>query len=179
NWSTFDLTPYIYVKEVKYDVEDPNILYASGGLNGLHDTVYFLQSIDAGDTWNVIHREMPGSGNVGRVLDFEIIDGGIIYVTDLGGLYYLESIIETTTDEIKKQKAIINLFPNPTRDILFVSSDKVIETLTLFDGSGKTIIQRSIKTTPYTLQLDNLKEGTYYLRIRINDQDYLRKVIKH
>jgi hypothetical protein len=80
----------------------------------------------------------------------------------------------------------LKIFPNPTSGILYIRSDKDIETdlsIKLIDQSGRVIF---VKTTDksevnagITLDLSNLKNGIYILRINNSDIVKIRKVIKH
>ena len=178
SWSTFDLDPYLYVYQFKYDTEDPNIVYASGGINGEFDIIYFLKSTDAGDTWSVLHQEIPGNGNVAQVLDFEIIDDGIVYLTALGGLYYLESSV-LSTDKISDEKVQIQLYPNPVWSNVTLRSSEIIEELTICDNLGRVVRSEIVNSTTYNLNVESFERGVYYLHVLTHSGKQIKKMVKN
>lgn len=177
-WSTFDLTPYLYVYEIKYDAIDPNILYASGGLNGELDTIYFIKSIDAGDTWSFVHEEIPGNGNVAQVLEFKVLDDRIIYRTALGGLYQIDSSILTTTSDIQSEQSQFELFPNPVYRTATIRSDQIIENLILYNNLGQEIFNDQVDANTYALNLENYKSGIYFLQVMVKGMPQIMRIVK-
>lgn len=176
-WSTFNLTPYLYINEIQYDSNNPNILYASGGLNGIYDTIYFLKSFDAGDTWNIIHQELSSFGDVGQVIDFEILNEGIIYLTELGGMYFLDAAVLNNNDIIE-EFAEIYISPNPFEGVINVKSSQLIESITLCDNLGRIIERFNKPDYSYSFNLENMNVGIYYLHIQVNDTLVSKKIVK-
>lgn len=84
----------------------------------------------------------------------------------------------------------IQVYPNPTQHELFVESYETVVAdygLNLFDGAGKVVMSREGKTVVgmnrFTLDLQSLAGGTYYLMVRKNGangqpQNYSFKIQK-
>jgi hypothetical protein len=73
----------------------------------------------------------------------------------------------------------ITIYPNPANDIIHISSrDQDIETVTLYDYTGKEIIHQPTNNKNAILYVKNLSAGIYSLRIDMKDASTIyRKAI--
>jgi hypothetical protein len=78
------------------------------------------------------------------------------------------------------------IFPNPTSGILFIRSDADIKTaliIKIIDGSGRVVFNNKFDNFEadmgITLNLTNLKNGIYILRINNSDIVKIQKIIKY
>ncbi|WP_196892871.1 T9SS type A sorting domain-containing protein [Aureivirga marina] len=70
----------------------------------------------------------------------------------------------------------LSIYPNPTKEHIFISSSKEISKLELFDITGKIIIE---KRNSYELNLESIEKGIYYLKIyREKNRISTHKIIK-
>jgi hypothetical protein len=72
---------------------------------------------------------------------------------------------------------IINIYPNPTNGILYISSEKVYHKLDIeiFNQIGKKVMTaNNVKS----LDLRSLPSGTYFLKIDLNNTLESYKIIK-
>lgn len=85
--------------------------------------------------------------------------------------------------EIKnKNNQILNIYPNPCSKNLFISSDinnSGIGSLQIIDISGKVLIWKNHEYLPVKINLDSLEKGIYILKVEIEKQIIIRKVIKN
>lgn len=75
----------------------------------------------------------------------------------------------------------IHVWPNPVHEQLHVRSIRgPIEEITIFDMSGRLVYQRSVKTPDmhHSLLIDDLKAGTYLVRVRTSSGDWRGKMIR-
>jgi Flp pilus assembly pilin Flp len=70
-------------------------------------------------------------------------------------------------EENVTNKGLVKVFPNPTRDVVFVQINDEIEfhLLTLSDAVGNKLIERETSTKVVKLDLTSLAPGTYYLNV--------------
>ncbi len=70
-------------------------------------------------------------------------------------------------EENVTNKGLVRVFPNPTRDVVFVQINDEIEfhLLTLSDAVGNKLIERETSTKVVKLDLTSLAPGTYYLNV--------------
>jgi hypothetical protein len=72
---------------------------------------------------------------------------------------YIIGIEETTGDEI-------NIYPNPARDVLIISSGKnLLSRFELFNSLGKLIKTDTINSNKIYLSTSSYAEGMYYIRV--------------
>ena len=73
----------------------------------------------------------------------------------------------------------VNIYPNPTKDVLNVECEMVNEktTLTLADMMGNTVKQMPFTTQHLTLNITDLSEGVYNLSIKTNEGVLTKKVV--
>ncbi len=69
------------------------------------------------------------------------------------------------------------LFPNPAASIVTIKDAEQYDTISVFDQSGRRVIQKKINSTG-TLNISELQSGIYYVQIEGNDKSYISKLIK-
>lgn len=64
-------------------------------------------------------------------------------------------------------QGLVKVFPNPTRDMVFVQINDEVEfhLLTLADAVGNKLIEQETSTKVVKLDLTSLAPGTYYLNV--------------
>ncbi|HOI32169.1 MAG TPA: T9SS type A sorting domain-containing protein, partial [Bacteroidales bacterium] len=134
---------------------------------------------DHGDTWETISNKDLYSVNAFHTyFEFqEEIAMAYINTTDLG---LLKVNIDLTsvgiTDPDSPSQKALNLYPNPVMDYLTVRSDEKINTVSVYDLSGKLIIS----TETNVVDLSLLKQGFYLVQIKtITGKLFTEKIIRN
>ena len=71
------------------------------------------------------------------------------------------------------------IFPNPGKDFIEVEPKIKIKEFSIISEFGQTIISKSIDFMPSSLDIRNLNEGIYFLKITTEDNNIImRKFIK-
>jgi len=74
---------------------------------------------------------------------------------------------------------LLNLYPNPVKDVLNIELDKKEEyKYSIFNFNGKKVIEGRFNNANYQIDLNNLKSGIYFLRLSSNKTIITKKVIK-
>jgi hypothetical protein len=74
----------------------------------------------------------------------------------------------------------LQIYPNPVSDVLTINSDSEIKTLSLADLYGHIIITVNPDSQFYELNMSQLSEGIYFLRIGTSSSKiFVRKIIKN
>ena len=79
---------------------------------------------------------------------------------------------------VKEFSKPIVIYPNPAKDNLYISSDKKINKLKLYDVQGKLILKKNFERKE-VLNISHLKSGTYFIEIiQENGEKVVEKIIK-
>jgi hypothetical protein len=70
----------------------------------------------------------------------------------------------------------INIYPNPTSDILTISTSLELAGFELYDLQGRQLMQSNGQQR--TLDINNLSNGQYLLYCRTENKTYIKKIIK-
>ena len=75
----------------------------------------------------------------------------------------------------------IDVYPNPTRDYLFISIKEILNNkidIILINNLGENIpLISNLSEDQYTLNLSNYPKGLYTLKVIIDNQSYFKKII--
>ena len=65
----------------------------------------------------------------------------------------------------KTEENVLNIYPNPVEDILYLQSAQLIDSIIIYDGNGKQMLQKtgSVESVP----VSHLQSGIYYLKVII------------
>jgi hypothetical protein len=82
--------------------------------------------------------------------------------------------------EKSKNNFQINIFPNPTNEILNISfmGNDIPSELNVYDGFGKKVITEKIYSSSTTLHLESISEGIYYLSYVIQGKSFQAVFVK-
>lgn len=69
----------------------------------------------------------------------------------------------------------ITIYPNPTKDILNIRTDKLISNIKLFDNLGKEIL--NIDNPTNQINLSDIPKGMYIIKIKIEENLFVKKII--
>lgn len=75
------------------------------------------------------------------------------------------------------EKSGIMTYPNPVKDIFNIVSNNLIENVSATNIAGQTVLNKSVNTKSYKLDLTNLAKGIYMFNIKTKNQTITRKVI--
>ncbi len=75
-----------------------------------------------------------------------------------------------------EKDANINIFPNPTSGIINLKAKDAFEVV-VFNQSGRIIINEKLNENQTILDLSDLSNGVYLLKLKTNSKEYLRRVV--
>jgi len=102
-----------------------------------------------------------------------------------GGPYYQsssniedEGIIDHTNIETVEKNKQLSIYPNPANDILNIENTEIINSIKIFDISGKQIISyQNINQKKVKLNTNHLKAGVYILQIESSSDIKKQRII--
>ena len=105
-----------------------------------------------------------------------------VTLTNGCGTYSIEQSLETTTVGISNLSVgRINVGPNPIKDVLNITSDTNIKSITITNVNGSTIYTNSDETTlsnNINIYTSSWASGLYIVRITTAEKEVIQKIIK-
>lgn len=156
----------------------------------LNNDYFIIESSKNAIDWEALGR-VSGAGNSIETKAYNFID----YNPHLGINYYrLKQVdLDGTTDfsDIKnvviEQDYQINVFPNPANTQLFISikTEKFVQdfstlNIEIFNTLGEKALKKTYSNVPndlIELNISNLRSGTYYLNVEIDDLSVENKLV--
>ena len=76
-----------------------------------------------------------------------------------------------------KQEDYVKIYPNPSKDIFYISSKKTINELIISDLHGKILLNLKVNIKFSKINLSFLKSGLYFCLLKINKDIIVKKII--
>lgn len=129
-------------------------------------------------------------GDFDEELSFTIVfNGEEIYRLDVGDIdalfetVFLKYEIDCAGDNINdiEHNSTLNIYPNPVEDKLFLATEIHIEEIAIYDIYGRhTISQQANETTSQqVIDVDDLNSGVYFVKIKTDDGNIVKRFIKN
>ncbi len=154
-----------------------------GNESGQTDVMIPLADMENG------YRYVTNHGNASISNSWKLIDlpNGTYYwrVQAIDNLYGASPFSEeqsfTITDVAVDSKRALStrIYPNPASDIMNISAEDQINSIALYDMTGRVVLEKSINSTNMSLNLEQVRQGIYFVKIYYaNGADITRKVIR-
>jgi len=104
----------------------------------------------------------------GDLLDRQVLNANQVYLAD--ELWQL-----TDTDNLTEDSKLIELYPNPANDLLYVNTSKILEAIDILDAKGQVIKSFSDMTSDDPISLLGVDAGIYFLRAEVDGQQIVEK----
>ena len=90
-----------------------------------------------------------------------------------------EDEIEDAVEEIIGNN--INIYPNPTKDKIYISSDERIEEIKIYNVNGQqtTVNRQQTSSTGMTINIEHLNSGVYFIKVNTDKGNYIKRFIKY
>ncbi len=105
---------------------------------------------------------VAGSVESGFTQSAMVVDYVRVYQEEVASI---EASLNTTT----------SIYPNPTKDKIYVTSDVAPSSLAVYDVFGKLILRKVHHTD--SINLGNLNHGVYYIEMHFDQDKVVKKVI--
>jgi len=132
-------------------------------------------------TWETLEADFSGIQDAN--VDYVRIVIFYEFIADLSGdgtTYYFDNL---SVDELTSTRVLttaeVQVFPNPTADLWQITSSEArIETLNLFDVSGKLLLNATPNTNTFDIDARQLPTGTYLVRVTTAEGRRIARLIK-
>ncbi len=163
-----------------HSIENSNILSQMNEIM-VHDNKFyalsnlgFFRSID-GITWENLLAD-KFDGNVG-VINYEFDPEGYIFAYTTMGTFKSAEPVSVAEDNsnIDTPNISINIYPNPSSDVLSFDFNGQVDNAEVLDLNGKTI---NCPQSSNSLDISNLSSGAYFLKVTSNGKTFYRQFVK-
>lgn len=99
------------------------------------------------------------------------------FMFDYGSSFNIDNIEIKPLDDLSinnQQKNIVSIFPNPTSDFINIKTENKVESVEIFDYSGKLLLQQKSKK----IDIQHLNQGNYLLKVTTDKGSLTKKIIK-
>lgn len=97
------------------------------------------------------------------------------YSTPLTTSSFNVCVVDTTLQRDEFDLNIIQLYPNPTHDLIYISANQKVDTFELFNSMGQRLKYDDIKPV---ISLEGYENGIYFLKLIKGTESILKKIIK-
>lgn len=164
-WDPVEATGTWFFGDIAYVPGTANTYVTTGINSAAAQGTGSSYSTDGGLTWTIIDN-IPGveGGQRGRVKFYNSTTGWAGFFSDgpngSEGIFEFSGDLSLAVNEAAA-KSNLKIYPNPAVDILNLTSNKKIESVTIYDLTGK-----KVKSTTDTQQINvsSLAKGTYILQ---------------
>ncbi|PVW12639.1 T9SS type A sorting domain-containing protein [Marixanthomonas spongiae] len=131
--------------------------------NSQNSNVFWVGTYD-----NQISNPMTSNDGSGWFVDYPGLDGLYTWSGDCSPVLGVE----------ENDFAQFEVYPNPTDDMLYLRTNKNIESISLFNLLGQELLYRDVSKNATEISLASLPAGTYILRTIVEGKVNTQKVIK-
>ncbi len=73
----------------------------------------------------------------------------------------------------------VNMYPNPTNSTVNINSIENIDSVSIMNILGQTVINKDVNSNDFSLDISELNNGQYFLRLNSNNTTVVKKLIKN
>jgi hypothetical protein len=108
---------------------------------------------------------------------FEDSEGCFINILDTDSLTFpLPLEDEVTLSSPTFQENNVSIYPNPTKDLIYIESNNTINAVKIFDTLGRLVLEQNNPSNQ--IDIFNLSSGLLFVQIETDNGSLVKKVIK-
>ena len=195
---TFDLSSVNYYLNIDAAATEYRSSFSSAdpvdAIWGDDDFVTLMVSEDGGLTWTEIYRwdanNSPGvAGAAMPEVDLSAYSGltkfafyAESYIDNEDIDFFIDNFSITTTSlglEDVNTSSNFTYFPNPVNNVLSIKAQASIDSITVYNMLGQTVVRSTPNTTTTAVDMSGLQTGAYFVQVAINNSIETVRVIKN
>lgn len=170
----FEYDPGRNIMAKEFDFSNANGSNPRGSLiQASNDKLYGMTSYGGDNNLGVLFEYNYKMNAYAKKIDFDGASGALPMYGNL-----IEVLGVSGLDENEEANNSFDIFPNPTTDAVKIKTEDIKGNITLLNALGQAILTQPITEKVFELDLRNLIEGIYYIRIQQPKGTAVRKVIK-
>ena len=195
---TFDLSSVNYYLNIDAAATEYRSSFSSAdpvdAIWGDDDFVTLMVSEDGGLTWTEIYRwdanNSPGvAGAAMPEVDLSAYSGltkfafyAESYIDNEDIDFFIDNFSITTTSlglEDVNTSSNFTYFPNPVNNVLSIKAQASIDSITVYNMLGQTVVKSTPNTTTTAVDMSKLQTGAYFVQVAINNSIETVRVLKN
>ncbi|MBK8720749.1 MAG: T9SS type A sorting domain-containing protein [Saprospiraceae bacterium] len=139
---------------------------------------YVIQNFISDDNWKTtVDYTYLIDGNRNRLESIrKSIANGVLDFSRKVNYFYSQHEVISSVQSIDPK---LKIYPNPTYSVLNLENLNGYEKATIYDINGKLLVQKVISNDVEKIDLSNLTNGIYFLRLVNKNTDIVTKIIKN
>jgi len=154
------------VFDVGYDFGKVYLLNIDG--QGTFGPANFIDPPEGGSAGNNLPVDVDGDG------DFDLINSSLFFSDNHIDLYWYENLTILGNEDFKDESTVI--YPNPTKDILFINSPNAINIVSIYDVLGRKLLQKEENINQ--LDVSSLPNGILFIELETEMAKVVKKLVK-
>ncbi len=189
--STFDLSGGTYYLNLDAAATEYNATVDA--IFGTDDFATLMTSTDGGSTWNELYRwnadtnpgadgtSMPEIELTGYTASskFAIYGESANSSEDIDFFVDNFSITATSLGMDTLSTSNFTYFPNPVNNVLSIKAQASIDSITVYNMLGQTVVRSTPNTTTTAVDMSGLQTGAYFVQVAINNSIETVRVLKN
>jgi len=162
---------------------------------GSDDSVTVVITDDNGVNWSTLYVWNADNAPANEATPMPEVDlasyNGLVRIGILGSNgtvadsedfnFYVDNFSVTSTslgiDTVSKSN--FTYFPNPVNNVLSIKAQASIDSITVYNMLGQTVVRSTPNTTTTTVDMSELQTGAYFVQVAINNSIETVRVIKN
>lgn len=151
---------------------------ADGAFGGGNDVEHETTITPTLNGWN--HIVVPISSMTGLTTKSNIAQLIFASVPSGSSIAYIDNVLfSKVAVGIESKKAVnVNVYPNPSNDVLNINTDKEIQNIIIYNAVGQVVIAKDINSNFATININDLPNGVYTLKSVIDGIESFNKIVK-
>jgi hypothetical protein len=87
-------------------------------------------------------------------------------------------VYKDPTASIEDLSRSLSIYPNPVENTLNVSAGDVVDSVTIFDLTGREVLRATPNAAAFSLDVSNLNKGLYLVTVKAGEQELNTKLVK-
>ncbi|GCD80443.1 S8/S53 family peptidase [Schleiferia thermophila] len=93
--------------------------------------------------------------------------------------FQLAASLLLSSQEFVEDDIAVSVYPVPANDAIFLSTNKQVREITVFDGYGRNILYSEHYNSVNGIDIRHLPAGLYFIQFKSGETTFTRKFIKH
>lgn len=167
------------------DAENIKVKLRDYGANGVYDTngddveQEITHTVSSTSSWQTIHINLADystltAGNIGQIVLSSATSGGGNSLVYFDNIYFSS----TTLGISDLTEASFLAYPNPVSNRLNISMGNLVNSVRIFDITGKEVLHATPNAQSFSLDTANLQHGMYLLSLKAGNEERTTKLLK-